>query len=156
MHRSAHNQQHISPSHKCSRSFQIRHRLPEEDNVWPELGFPRSSDFPHLNSPVANIHHVLSRKTIPFATAILRTDLREFPVQMKHLAAPGSLVQIVHILCHHIHIEILLQLSQYLMGIIGFHIPELGPANIEKFLNLFRMMPPRLCGANLFHRYIVP
>ena len=121
----------------------------------PELGSVRCK-VPEDNLPVAYVKDARLRETVSLIAAVLRAHLCQFPVQMYDARAPRRLVEIVHVLCDHCHVVVLLQGCNLQMGRIRLDRPELFPALVVEIQHERLVAIPAVNRRNILDIVVLP
>ena len=106
-------------------------------------------------------HHlgILTREGLD-VTGVVRVDagthLHQFSMEVYDLRAPGCLMQVVHILCHHGDIIVFLQFRHQAMTLVGFGVETLAAQHIVKLRYQFRVTQPTIVGCHFLNRVILP
>ena len=82
--------------------------------------------------------------------------LGQFTVQVNHLVASGTLVQVVHILRDNGHMEIFFQFRQQFVPPVRFHLQQLFASFVIEIDDQFRIRRISFRGSHLFHRILIP
>ena len=77
-------------------------------------------------------------------------------MQVDHIGATSTLVQVVHILCDNLHIVETLQLCQQLMPQARLCIKHLLAAQVVELSDKFQIPCPPLGRGNIFHFVLFP
>ena len=82
--------------------------------------------------------------------------LHQLAMQVDHIGATSTLMQVVHILCDNLHIVETFQLCKQLMPQAGLCIEHLLTAQVVELSNKFRVSCPPLWRGNIFHFVLFP
>lgn len=109
-----------------------------------------------MNLSVTYIENALFGETILFVTAVFRSYLRQFSMQMKYIGTACTFMQVIHVLRYHMDIELILKGSDFEVGGIWAYGLEFFSADIVEIEHQSRIFVPSFDRGNFLRIKLIP
>ncbi len=77
-------------------------------------------------------------------------------MQVEHFRAAGTFVEVVDVLCYHMHIEVLLESPEDVVGGIGPDFGQVAAALVVEAVHQFRISREAVGAGHIHHRIVLP
>ena len=102
------------------------------------------------------IGQFVTRQGVDAILSTQRAHLHQLTVQVQHIAAAGTLMQVIHVLCDDAHVKVFLQFNKPQMGGIGLGTNQLLTALVIKLVDERGIAQEALMAGHVHYRIILP